>query len=81
MAILDQILGLKVEIVDLRYRPLTEYIDDKSDRVIGVEEDPRQYEAATYGEVKSGSMLGVRVTFDDRFETEYNFHMEVKIDD
>ena len=44
MAIFDQVPGLKVEIVDSRYHPLAEYINDKSDLIVDGEKDPRRHE-------------------------------------
>lgn len=46
----------------------------------GRRERPKTARTTTYVEAKSGSTFGVRATFDDRFETEYNLRMDVNID-
>ncbi|KAF3044827.1 hypothetical protein E8E12_010971 [Didymella heteroderae] len=85
MAILAQVPGLKVEIVDRRYRPVNEYEDEgdgqsPEGQSPEGQEEQRTYEVTRYIESKSGAKFGIRRTFDETFSAEHGIRMDIRID-
>ncbi|KAF1928650.1 uncharacterized protein M421DRAFT_92360 [Didymella exigua CBS 183.55] len=80
MAVLAQIPGLNVAIVECHYQALNEYEDGDNEQSQGAEEDQRTYELTRYIKSKTGAKFGIQIRFGEAFVTEYGIRMEVRID-
>lgn len=81
MAVLFQVPGLEVDIVDDQKRPLYEYEDEEDAQTPSeAEEEQRTYEMTRYIESKSGAKFGIRHSYSETFGAEYGIRLEICVD-
>ncbi|KAJ4337002.1 hypothetical protein N0V87_005021 [Didymella glomerata] len=81
MAVLFQVPGLEVDIVDDQKRSLYEYEDEEDAQTPSeAEEEQRTYEMTRYIESKSGAKFGIRHSYSETFGAEYGIRLEICVD-
>lgn len=80
MAVIDEVPGLKVEIVNPYLEPFREYGGDGLQPAAGEEDKLQTCEITRYIEARSGSKFGVRAIFDSAFISDYGVLVHLVID-
>lgn len=80
MAVLAQVPGLEVEVVDCYHRPFKEYEDNEDEQSPEAEGEQRTYEMTRYIESSSGAKFGIRRAFPGSFGADHGIRMDIRID-